>query len=55
MCANDNGRLSREVLVDRPSILHRYFEGGFTLEKLVNKRVAGRFGASDQMYGLLST
>ena len=52
--AHDNDRLLREVLVDRSSMLQQYFKP-HALEKLVDKHVAGRFGASDQMYGLLST
>ena len=52
--AHDNGRLLREVLVDRSAMLRQYFKP-HALEKLVDMHVAGRFGASDQLYGLLST
>jgi asparagine synthase (glutamine-hydrolysing) len=52
--AHDNGRLLREVLVDRSSMLQQYFKP-HALEKLVENHVAGRFGAGNQMYGLLST
>jgi hypothetical protein len=52
--SHDNGRLLREVLVDRSSMLQQYFKP-HALEKLVDRHVAGRFGVGDQKYGLLST